>query len=300
MPVSEYLCVWWSLCMYTYQFFDMLLFSHQVISDSAARQASLSLTISWSLPKFMSVELVMPSNHLILSCPLLPSVFPSIRVFSSGSALCIRWPKDWSFSISPSSGIQNWFPSGLTGLIALLSKGLSRVFSSTTVEKHQFFSALPLWHEELLIRGFPGKEPTCQCRRCKRPWVWSLGEEDPLEEGMATYSSFLVWEVPWTEDPGGLQSTGSQRLRHDWSDLARIHAINQNLLHQTVQQFYYSAKLLIFFSVILLIFSHECFSVVIMIYMSPHTCSKHVTCLDSLITTTLKWAIILLLFAFYR
>ena len=69
---------------------------------TGACQASLSLTISLSLPKFMSIELVMLSNHLILCCPLLilPSIFPSIRVFSNELALCIRWPKDWSFSFS--------------------------------------------------------------------------------------------------------------------------------------------------------------------------------------------------------
>ena len=74
---------------------------------TAARQASLSITNSWRLLKLMSIELVMPSNHLILCCPLLllPSIFPSIRVFSSESALRIRWPKYWSFSfsISPSN-----------------------------------------------------------------------------------------------------------------------------------------------------------------------------------------------------
>ena len=74
---------------------------------TAACQASLSITNSWSLPKLMSIESVMPSNHLILCCPLLlpPSVFPSIRVFSNKSVLCIRWPKYWSFSfnITPSS-----------------------------------------------------------------------------------------------------------------------------------------------------------------------------------------------------
>ena len=74
---------------------------------TAAHQASLSITISWSLLKLMSIKLVMSSNHLILSFPLLPlpSIFPSIRVFSSGSALHIRWPKYWSFSfsISPSN-----------------------------------------------------------------------------------------------------------------------------------------------------------------------------------------------------
>ena len=75
-------------------------------SGTAARQASLSITNSWSLLKLMSSESVMPSNHLILCrlLPLLPSIFPSIRVFSNESALHIRWPKYWSFSssISPS------------------------------------------------------------------------------------------------------------------------------------------------------------------------------------------------------
>ena len=74
---------------------------------TAARQASLSFTISWSLLRFMSAELMMPSNHFVLCRPLflLPSIFPSIRVFSNELALCIRWPKYWSFSfsISPSN-----------------------------------------------------------------------------------------------------------------------------------------------------------------------------------------------------
>ena len=91
---------------------SLLLFSHEVVSDSAtpwtaARQVSLSFTISRSLLKLMSIESVMLSNHLILCCPLLLllSVFASIRVFSNESTLCIRWPKDWSFrfSVSPSS-----------------------------------------------------------------------------------------------------------------------------------------------------------------------------------------------------
>ena len=72
----------------------------------SARQASLSITNSWSLPKLMSIKLVIPSNHLILGSPLLlPSIFPSIRVFSSESVLHIMWPKYWSFSfsISPSN-----------------------------------------------------------------------------------------------------------------------------------------------------------------------------------------------------
>ena len=112
---------------------------------TTARQASLSIINSRSSLKLMSIESVMPSSHLILCCPLLllPSIFLSIRVFSNESALCIRWPKYWSFSfsISPSNEIQDWFPLGLAGWISLQFKGLSRVFSNITVQKHQFFGA---------------------------------------------------------------------------------------------------------------------------------------------------------------
>ena len=83
-----------------------LMFSLSIVSDSLQPQASLSFSISWSLLKLMSIESIMPSNHLIVCCPLLlPTIFPSSRVFSSESALCIRWPKYWSFSfsISPSN-----------------------------------------------------------------------------------------------------------------------------------------------------------------------------------------------------
>ena len=107
-------------------------------------QASLSITNSRSLLKLMPIESVMPSNHLILCHPLLllPSIFPSISVFSKESVLCIRVPKYWSFSfsISPSKSIQDWFPLGLIGWMSLQSKGFSkRVFSNTKVQKHQFF-----------------------------------------------------------------------------------------------------------------------------------------------------------------
>ena len=107
---------------------------------TTGRQASLSITNSQSLPKLMSIEVVMPSNYLILcrSLLLLPSIFPNIRVFSNEAAPHIRSPDYWSFSfISPSNKH--------TGLISfrmdsLQSKGLSRVFSNTIVQKHQFFS----------------------------------------------------------------------------------------------------------------------------------------------------------------
>ena len=117
---------------------------------TSEHQASLYITNSQRLLKLMTIESVMPFNHLILCRPLLlqPSIFPSIRVFSNESALHIRWPKYWSFSfhISPSMNIQDWFPLGLTGWISLQSKGLSRVFSNPTVQKHRFFSIQPsLW-----------------------------------------------------------------------------------------------------------------------------------------------------------
>ena len=111
---------------------------------TTALQAFLSITNSQSLLKLMSIHLVMPSNHLILwHLLLLPSFFPSIRVFSNESALRIRWPKHWSFSfnISTSNEYSGLFPLEWTGWISLQSKGLSRIFSNTTFQKHQFFSA---------------------------------------------------------------------------------------------------------------------------------------------------------------
>ena len=126
------------------------LFNHVWLFETpwtAARQAALSFTISQSLLKLMSIALVMPSNHLILCHPLLllPSVFPSVKVFSNDLALHILWPKYWSFSFSMSlsnehSGLisfrMDWFD-------LLASKKLSGVFSNTTVQKHNFFGTQP-------------------------------------------------------------------------------------------------------------------------------------------------------------
>ena len=112
---------------------------------TAAHQASLFFTISWSLLKLMSTELMMPSNHLIFChlLLLLPSIFPASesfpmsQLFTSG---CQSIGASASASVLPMN-IQDWFPLGLTGLIFFLSKGASRVFSNTTVWKHQFFGA---------------------------------------------------------------------------------------------------------------------------------------------------------------
>ena len=119
---------------------------------TAACQASLFITNSWSLLKLMTIESVIPSKHLILCHPplLLPSIFPSIRGFSNESVLHIRRPKYWSFSfsISLSNEYSGWFPSGWTGWMSLLSKGLSKVFSNTPVQ----FDSNP---QILIIESFP-------------------------------------------------------------------------------------------------------------------------------------------------
>ena len=142
----HYICrLLWVVCI---QFSSVQSLSHVWLFATlwtAVRQASLSITNSRSLLKLMSIESVMPSNHLILCYPLLllPSVFPSIRIFSNESVPHIS---DQSIGSSASASvlpmnIQDWFSLGLTALISLRSNGLSRVFSNTTVQKHQFFGS---------------------------------------------------------------------------------------------------------------------------------------------------------------
>ena len=133
--------------------FSCLVVSNSATPWTAACQVSLSIINSQSLLKRMSIQSVMPSNHLILChhLLLLPSVFPSIRVFLNESVLHTRWPKYW---ISASASvllinIQDWFPLGLIDLIALQSKGCSRVFSNTTVQKHNSASLSFLYSPNL-------------------------------------------------------------------------------------------------------------------------------------------------------
>ena len=130
---------------------------------TAAHQASLSITNSRSSPKPMSIELVMPSNHFILCRPLLllPSIFPSIRVSSNESALRITWP---NIGVSASTSVlpvntQGWSPLEWTDWISLQSKGLSRVFSNTTVQKHQFFSTQLSSQSNSHIHTWPLEKP---------------------------------------------------------------------------------------------------------------------------------------------
>ena len=146
--------------------FSCSVMSNTVTPWTAVHHASLSITNSWSLLKLMSIELVLPSNHLILCHPLLlpPSIFPIIRVFSNESVLRIRWSKYWSFSfnISPSNEYSGLISFGWTDWISLQSKGLSRVFSNTTVQKHQRVGVTCKFLEtisavRLLIQGEAGE-----------------------------------------------------------------------------------------------------------------------------------------------
>ena len=133
----------------------MLLFSYSVGSYSvtpwtAALQASLSLINSWSLCKLMSIELVMPSNHLILCRPLflLPLIFPSIRVFYNESVLCIRWPKYWSFSfsISPSNEYSGLISFRMDWLDLLAIQGILK-----SLLQHHSSKASIIWHSAFFM-----------------------------------------------------------------------------------------------------------------------------------------------------
>ena len=195
--------------------FSSVQFSHSVMSIPwiTGRQASLSITKSWSLPKLMSIELVMPSNHLILRHPLLllPSIFPSIRIFSNQPDLRIRWPKYWSFSFNISSSNEHpgliSFRMDLLDLLAVQGtlKSLLQHHSSkaSILQCSAFFGASMVAQ---VVKRLPAVQET---------QVQSLGWEDPLEKEMATHSSTLAWKIPWSEERGRLQSIGLQRVRHD-------------------------------------------------------------------------------------
>ena len=137
-----------------FQISSVQLHSHVQLFETpwtAASQASLSFTNYWNLLKLMSIESVMPFNHLILCCPLLflPSVFPSIRVFSNESVLCIWWPKYWSFSFSISHSNEYWglisFRMDWIYLLAVQGtlKSLFQHYSSKALgKKHEFWTSL--------------------------------------------------------------------------------------------------------------------------------------------------------------
>ena len=145
---------------------------------TTARQASLSITNSWRLPKLMSIESVMPTNHLILCCPLL---------------LQSEWPSSKNLqTINAGEGMEKWDPPTL--LVGVL-------IGAATVENSME-----------LVAQVVKNLPTIQVTQ-----VWSLGQEDPMEKETATHSSILAWRIPWMEEPGRLQSMVSQRVGHDWA-----------------------------------------------------------------------------------
>ena len=157
-----------NICIYIYsvQFSSVQSLSHVWLFATpwiAARQVSLFITNSRSSLKLTSIELVMPSSHLILCCPLLflPPIPPSIRDFSNESTLHMRWPKYWSFSFSiiPSKEHPGLISFRMDWLDSLQSKGLSRVFSNTTVQKHQFFSAQLSSQSNSHIHTWPQEKP---------------------------------------------------------------------------------------------------------------------------------------------
>ena len=162
-----------------------------------AHQASLSFTISWSLLELMSIDSVMPCNHLILCRPplLLPSIFLSIRVFSNELALCIKQPKYWNFSISLSNEY--------SGLISLRIDQFDLLAVQETLksllQQYNFESinssglSLPYSPTLIFVNDYR-KSP---------------------EKATAPHSSTLAWKIPWMEEPGRLQSMGSLRVGHN-------------------------------------------------------------------------------------
>ena len=145
LQISKTNSYWFSFCCCCSVAKSCRLF---VTPRTVARQAPLSFTDSWSLLRFMSIEVVMPSKHLILCHSLLlPSIFPCIRVFSNELVLRIRWPKNWSFQLQRQSlmNIQDWFPLGWTGWISLQFKSLKSLL------QHHSSKASILWRSAFLI-----------------------------------------------------------------------------------------------------------------------------------------------------
>ena len=167
-------------------------------------EASLSLTISQSLPKFMSNGLVMLSNHLILCnrLTLWQSIFPSIRVFSNELAICIRWPKYWSFlPICHMPILQMGSPDSSVGKESTCNAGDSGSIPGSGRSTGEGLG-YPLQYSwaflvAQLVKNLPAMQWT---------WVQSLSWKDPLEKGKATNSSILAWRIPWTIQSMGCQS----------------------------------------------------------------------------------------------
>ena len=215
----------------------------------AARQASLSITNSWSSLRLTSIESVVPSSHVILCRPLLllPLIPPSIRVFSNESTLCMRWQSTGVSALAsflPKKS-QGWSPSnGLFGCPCSPRDSQESSprpqFKSTNSLGSTFFT-VQLSHPymttgktiALTRQTFSLSNKICHCNikkyqvslldqmvrdlpAVKETWIWFLGQDDSLEKGMVTHSSILAWKIPWTEESFGL-SVVSKRVRHEWA-----------------------------------------------------------------------------------
>ena len=164
----------------------MLLFSHSVVSNSAtpwtaALQASLNFTNSWSLLKLMSIESEMPYNHFILCYPhLLTFIFPSIRIFSNESGLCMTWPKYWSFSFSiPSNEYSVLISFRIDWFDRLVVQGTLKSLLQHHSWKHQFFSAQPsLWSNSHIHMWL-----------LEKPWMWKWK--------LRSLSHVQLFATPW-------------------------------------------------------------------------------------------------------
>ena len=172
---------------------------------TAARQASLSITNSWSLPKLMSIELVMPSSHLILCRPLLllPPIAPSIRVFSNESTLHMRWPKYWSFSfsISPSNEYSGLLSFRIDRFDLLAVQGTPK-----SLQHNSSKASIPGASVKNPLTDAEDTRDTVSIPESGRsPGV---GNGNPLQ---------FAWKIPWTEERGELQSLGLWRVGHDWT-----------------------------------------------------------------------------------
>ena len=153
------------MCIFIYQFSSVTQLCPTICEPM--NRSTPGLPVHQQLPEFTQTYIHRVSDaiqsHLILCRPLLllPPIPPSIRVFSNESTLHKRWPKHWSFSLASvlPMNSQDWFSLGWTGWISLQSKGLSRVFSSTTVQKHQFFGAQPSSQSNSHIHTWPQEKP---------------------------------------------------------------------------------------------------------------------------------------------
>ena len=171
----------------------------ETLWTTAHPQASPSFTITWSLLKLMFIESVMLSNHLFLCCPLLllTSIFPSIRVFSNDSTLPSRWPKcrSFSFSISPSNECSELISFRIDYSISLQFKGLTRVFSSTTIKNDQFFDAQPFYDPTLTSKDVYWKnhsfDYTDLCWQSNVSAFHSLGLSQLSFQGTSILTSWL-------------------------------------------------------------------------------------------------------------